>query len=57
MNLYTLRRALYCGARACSDASAARRGPDALARREVRKCVYHTVNRSLYKVLRKGGLG
>jgi len=50
-DLEQIRRAMYKGQRAIGDFQAARRGPDVLARRLVRR----DLTRALFRVLRQFG--
>lgn len=52
MSLRSTRRDLYRAARVLGDVDAAAHGPDALARRLVRKAVWRTVGRVLRKASR-----
>lgn len=47
---------LYRSARASATVRAARKGPTALAKREVRKSVYRAEGKATRRVLRKFGL-
>jgi len=57
MSIWMIRKALYRTGSMLGDVEAARRGPVALGKRELRKVAYRGVNRELRKVLRRSGLG
>lgn len=56
MSIASTRRAAYHVARALGDVQAARRGPNAYARRVVRRHAYRAWNQVLRSLLKSAGL-
>jgi hypothetical protein len=56
MRRRSARNDLYWSARRLGTLEAAKRGPEALAKREGRRVVYRSANRGLGRLLRRAGL-